>query len=162
MDRRGGGTVRREGEMIARCLDNYAMLVWLKGPTMGAIEEVANFLLEYEKEGKVIDLAVVIHPTDEYPDDAARSALAKSMRSSAISRIALVNEGTGFRASIVRSIISGIALLTRSPVPQKVFSSIEDAQAWLTSCAESAPYHPGELREVYNGLIPRASTLRGA
>ena len=53
---------------------------------------------------------------------------------------AVVLASTGFTASLVRGLITGIMLLNRSKVPTKVVGSPEEAVAWL---APQLPHHEG-------------------
>lgn len=46
---------------------------------------------------------------------------------------ALTFEGIGFRASAVRSIATGVALVARQRFPHRIFGSIAEAADWLVS-----------------------------
>jgi hypothetical protein len=52
--------------------------------------------------------------------------------------LAVVIEGSGFKASITRSVLVGIQLLSRLPVPVKFFRSAEEGAPWLHSDASMA------------------------
>jgi hypothetical protein len=51
--------------------------------------------------------------------------------------VALVIEGTGFRPAAVRVMISGVYLVTRVSYPRKIFSTVTEGSAWLTSSASA-------------------------
>ena len=67
------------------------------------------------------------------PDDASRELLRATMQrhAGAIERIVYVVEGRGFHAAAIRSVISLLGLVARTPYPQKVFASMAEATAWL-------------------------------
>jgi hypothetical protein len=68
--------------------------------------------------------------------------------------VACVIEGTGFKASIARSVLVGIQLLLRSPVPIRFFRSMEEAAPWLQG-------HPTAARDLVQALHAlRASFTR--
>lgn len=52
--------------------------------------------------------------------------------------------GSGFFASLIRSMVAGAALLSRSRVPQKTFARVDDAVRWAS---ELPRQHPSIARE---------------
>lgn len=48
-----------------------------------------------------------------------------------LSKSAVVIEGGGLRTAFVRSVITGMAVLSRSPYPRRIFGNITDALYWL-------------------------------
>ncbi len=46
---------------------------------------------------------------------------------------AVVSEGTGFRATAVRSLVTAIHIAGRASHPTKVFATVPDALAWLAT-----------------------------
>jgi hypothetical protein len=48
-----------------------------------------------------------------------------------ILRSAVVHEGSGFRAALVRSFVTGFSVLFRASYPRRVFANVEDACGWL-------------------------------
>ena len=82
--------------------------------------------------GKVAFLCVVTSeasPPDE-PERAASSAMIDG-HGSKLAAVACVIEGTGFRAAITRTVLSGITAVIRSPSPIRFFESVELATPWL-------------------------------
>jgi hypothetical protein len=73
---------------------------------------------------------------------------------SRISCMATVVEGSGFWASAIRSVLTGIQLVVRSPKPNRAFATIDDAAAYIGG------HYPGF--EVPGDLLAAAvSELRG-
>jgi hypothetical protein len=50
--------------------------------------------------------------------------------------VAEVIEGSGFLAATVRSIATGLVLVTRPPFPTRIFAGVEPAAAWLAAWAD--------------------------
>lgn len=61
----------------------------------------------------------------QLPDDLARGA-----------GLAMVHEGTGFRASAVRAILLGMMRLARSRVPHEVVATVPEGVSWLCQRVE--------------------------
>ena len=82
--------------------------------------------------GKVAFMCVVA-PTAEPPDDEVRSASANMITAhgSNLAGTACVIEGSGFRAAITRTVLSGIVFVIRTPSPIRLFESVEQAAPWL-------------------------------
>lgn len=47
--------------------------------------------------------------------------------------------GSGFFASLIRSVVAGAAIVSRSRVPQKAFSRVDDAIAWAAALPGQSP-----------------------
>ncbi len=75
----------------------------------------------------------VIEPSCGPMDDTLRKATAEMMAELGgnLRAVAGIIEATGFMASITRSILVGIQLLTRAPAPTKYFRTVEEAALWL-------------------------------
>lgn len=78
-------------------------------------------------------LLTVVEQGAPIPSSEARAALANVLRhgADAVLASAVVMEGDGFRASMVRSVATGLALVARQPFPHRVFARTEDAAEWL-------------------------------
>jgi hypothetical protein len=69
----------------------------------------------------------------EFPDQATRDLASELGRNAAVRQLALASVlfGSGFRASAARAASAGIMLLSRSRVPQRTFSTVEEAANWF-------------------------------
>lgn len=68
-----------------------------------------------------------------------------------ILRSAVVHEGAGFRAAVVRSFVTGLSVLLRANYPRRVFSNVNDAAFWLGADPRAeleVPAFLDALREV--------------
>jgi len=110
------------------------LALWRTKPTPSAfqIQEAHLARAVARDPGKVAFLCVVA-PSAEPPDDAERAASAAmiSKHGSNLAAVACVIEGSGFRAAITRTVLSGIMLLTRTRSPVRLFESVEHAAPWL-------------------------------
>ncbi|MFO0587705.1 MAG: hypothetical protein U0441_09200 [Polyangiaceae bacterium] len=127
-----------------------AIVVWRSPPTVASAARMMPFVKElFTERGRPVYIFVVIADGIGLPDDAARAAMAESMSKTApyTKMILSVIEGEGFRASVIRSISSGMALLARKSAPVKTFATVDEAIHWL---AEHDPTtaHPVELRRA--------------
>lgn len=77
--------------------------------------------------------------------------------------VAAVFEGTGFRAAMVRGIVTSFQLLSPTPYPQTVLSSIEDAAKWSFPYAKKAGAEvtsPEEIIELLHAVRTIAVTRK--
>lgn len=82
------------------------------------------------------------------PDQAARTQYVEMIRrhDDVFTAAAIVATGSGFVASMVRSVTAGFALMTRPKFPMKTFSSVADGATWL---AEHMSADATALLEAY-------------
>jgi len=93
--------------------------------------------------GKQMFLCVVA-PNADPPDQAEREASAKMITSQGdkLAACACVIEGSGFRAAITRTVLTGIVLLVRTPSPVTFFESVESASFWLQKRTDGVSLTP--------------------
>ena len=104
--------------------------------TLAGVIAVQNVYDRYAKEyPSGLCLLTVVERGAPMPPSDVRLALAKFLESGAgyVKMSAVVHEGAGFSAAAVRSVVTGLALLTRLPFPHRVFASVEDAVSWFGS-----------------------------
>lgn len=89
-------------------------------------------LSEEYKNG--VGVLTIIEPAAPPPGAEARLALSKMFQrvAGSVAASAVVFEGTGFRASLVRSVATSLTLIAKQPFPHRMFSSVEDAASWLS------------------------------
>lgn len=75
----------------------------------------------------------VVSPKADPPEQAEREASAKmiSAHGDRLAGCACVIEGSGFRAAITRTVLTGISVLIRSRTPLAFFETVELAASWL-------------------------------
>lgn len=82
----------------------------------------------------------VVAPSADPPDQAERDASAKMItgHGDKLAGCACVIEGSGFRAAITRTVLTGIVLVIRTPSPVNFFETVESAGNWLQKRADGA------------------------
>jgi hypothetical protein len=110
-------------------------VVWRHETTVTAARALTFDLQKFAAglpDGKGI-LMTVVMPHAPLPSSDARQALSGILRVGADALIcsAVVMEGDGFRASAVRSVATGLAIIARQPFPHRVFPRTDSALAWF-------------------------------
>jgi hypothetical protein len=113
--------------------DAFLVVIWRQLTTKEGIAAVGEALDHVSAAGQKVGVVIVIEPTAAPPSSAARKGLAEvfSSRADVVVAVAVVPDGSGFRASMVRGVVTGLSLLARFPYPYKVFNKIDSATAWL-------------------------------
>lgn len=113
-----------------RCLG----LVWTKETTVAGMLAYTQVYREISlRYPSGIYLLTVVEEDAPMPSYEAREAVAVFLRNGAgrIRMSAVVHEGAGFRAAAVRSVVTGIAMLSKVPFPHHIFATVEQAAKWL-------------------------------
>ncbi|MES1186719.1 MAG: hypothetical protein ABUL60_23090, partial [Myxococcales bacterium] len=107
-----------------------------KKPTLGLFElqraELASAALR--RPGKQLFVCVIAAKADA-PDQDVRDATSAMVTAlgSKLAACACVIEGTGFRAAITRTVLTGMLLVVRTPMPFTFVDSVPQACSWLGS-----------------------------
>lgn len=115
-------------------VSEVALYVWRSTTTLAAaraLEQTVRIVGTRAKGGGVL-LGVVAAGVPP-PEANVRKALADSLAAGAgfVRASALVFEGEGFRASMVRAVATGLSMLARLPYPHESFPSVTAAAKWL-------------------------------
>ena len=99
-----------------------------------------------------IAVVIVVEPSSPVPGDDVRAAFGDLIRADhAIRATVIVAEGSGFRSSLVRSVVTSLLLLARQTAPMKVTSTVPEAAKW--AAAQGATRAGSELeREVVQAV----------
>jgi eukaryotic-like serine/threonine-protein kinase len=110
------------------------VVLWLGETSKQAVRELRTQLENHAAENGRVALLQVIGERAIPPDGEARAALAAMLKDNEarIVASAVVFEGSGFRASVIRSIVVGISMLTRPKCPHTVFASVSEGITWLS------------------------------
>lgn len=138
---------------------SVGLYVWRGTTTVRAARELARTIglaREADPRGPGVLLGVVEAGTPP-PSSEARAALAESLESGAgyVRASALVFEGEGFQASMVRAVATGLALLARTDFPHQVFADVASASDWLerrTRAVGAPRYQAAELQAALREL----------
>ena len=111
-----------------------SIAIWRRKPNRELFEVQRKCLNDVvaRNRGKAAFLCVV-EPSAEPPDDDIRkaSSLMISAHEKNLKCVALVIEGTGFRAAITRTVLTGIEMMIRAPAPIKFFDIPKSACSWV-------------------------------
>jgi len=133
----------RDAEHGIAVASHTLVVHWRTKTLVPAIEDLTTLLSDLADEFGSVALVQVIHERAIPPDGAACRALATMLKSNdrRIVGSAVVFEGTGFRASVVRSIVLAICTLARPKFPHSAFGSVAAAIEWLTALFGDARPH---------------------
>ncbi|WP_437624860.1 hypothetical protein [Sorangium sp. So ce1151] len=119
--------------------------------------------------GSGVGHLAVIEPGTPLPPPEARKVIARVFNEhpGAVSAVSVASEGQGFFASAVRSVATGLMMLTRTPVPFRLSGSVVDSAAFLSKhivSPDGAP-HDGrlyvhavlEMRRKLHQQVPRSA-----
>lgn len=104
--------------------------------TSAAIDALARTMHQLvERHGALRSLSVAERKTGSEAVGEHRAAASELIRkhTQSIRGAAVVSEGTGFRATAVRSLVTAIHIAGRASHPTKVFGTVPDAIAWLAT-----------------------------
>jgi hypothetical protein len=108
--------------------------IWSTKPTPELFELERSGLAAavHARPGRALFLCVV-SPNADPPEQAERDASARMITShgSKLLGTACVVEGSGFRAAITRTVLTGIVLFVRTPSPVTFFESVNAAALWM-------------------------------
>lgn len=127
---------REQGALIVARIGYACVAIWRHDSNMMRVGRQREGLLKVVQRnpGKAVFMCVV-EPSSAPPDESARKASSRMVEEhgDALRGVAVVIEGAGFRASIVRSVASGIVLLARSKskTPVSYFSGVVEGAEWL-------------------------------
>lgn len=84
--------------------------------------------------GKLLEVSIIDSQMG-IPDSEVRNAIDGMVPVIApyYAAVAAIFDGDGFRAAVIRSVISSFQLLSRAKYPQRVFSNVAECGAWLES-----------------------------
>ena len=116
--------------------------VWLQETRIAALQAMQEVIENSARDapGGRLGLFVVVEPHATTPSSAVRDELARMRRTSSIALTALVHEGNGFGAALVRGITTGLNLLEGSKSHTHVFADVTSAARWIET---TAPEHGG-------------------
>lgn len=113
---------------------NVFFALWSTKPTpeLFQLQRAALAAAVSASPGKIFFLCLV-SPNAEPPEQAERDASSQMITShgNRLLGTACVVEGSGFRAAITRTVLTGIVLFIRTPAPIAFFENVEAAAFWM-------------------------------
>lgn len=165
--RGAGGGVRLvdelPGQLAVYALRNVTIFVWsgaVDGATVRCIVRAGRSRAQEHGDQPLSDVHIVM-PSVSLPDAEARAALSSAAKegSSHLATVGVYLGGKGFWASAVRSFITGVRVLLRTPFELGVFGELEVLSEWqapLHSKLSGVPVARGELLDGLRTVLARA------
>ena len=137
--------------LVVGMIGPVCLAIWRTKPTLELFEQQQLELdaAVASNPGKVAFLCVV-ESTADAPDQEVRDASAAMISSHGkkLAATACVIEGSGFRAAITRTVLSGMALVARNAAPSRFFEHVSVASAWLGDILGQGSRETGLAKQV--------------
>ena len=106
---------------------------WERGTPLEGAQRACDLASQLGRSGMPRTASiVVVPPQSALPDSATRKELARLPKLlGPIVGFGMAHEGSGFRASAVRGVLTGIILMTRADYEHEVFANVIAAADWL-------------------------------
>jgi hypothetical protein len=134
---------------------NFAVVIWRRETVPEGLTALQTKLGELSRQHpKNVCLMQVIESTGTAPETEVRTALAQLLTSfhEHIVSSSIVFEEAGFRAAVVRAVVTGVTLLARFGFPHVVFSAVGEAAVWHARLAKKGEVRASELVEAVEAL----------
>ncbi|MFO0756041.1 MAG: hypothetical protein U0359_06100 [Byssovorax sp.] len=133
------------------CLATYGPLffaLWGEETTRDGVEPIVSLgkTLASAYPAGILSLSVVAS-NSRPPSSEVRALIASTIHAlKNVKRSAVVVDGTGFLAAMVRGVVTGLQALQRAPYPHQVFGSVDVAIGWLLDgLAKDSPGRPSAI-----------------
>ena len=154
-----------QGYTVGR-IDRVALLVWLAAPSVAGVEALNDVLREcrskYPAQKVGFFTMITRAATHGELPAAAREALINTLKSpsTGIGAAAITYEDEGFRATVVRSVITSIQLLARPKFAAGVYSNREVAARELLPQLGLRSLSETELLSALGELLDEPQTVQ--
>jgi hypothetical protein len=132
---------RTNADHLIGFADGLAIAFWRYHTNAEDVPELANAARRAQAAcGRPVGLIQVVPASAITPDGPARAALAGMLRQldGVVSSSAIVHEAEGFRAAMIRSIVTGLATISKPNFPHRVFGKVGEAAVWMSQSDRSA------------------------
>jgi hypothetical protein len=147
-------------------LGNVVVLTWKGPPSVEGVKSCSLAFSALRRESRAPQigfLTIIEHVAGQGTMHApVRSALGQMLKENEeiIRAAAIAFEGTGFRATVVRSVVTAIQMATRLKFHSSVFSERNAAAAWLINrMAGSSPVTQTELLSLIKSARAMSSSV---
>jgi hypothetical protein len=134
------------------------LAIWRGLPTVPAAEEAGRHYRRMTgtcPEGFAV--VIIVEEQVDLPDEPTRRAVTAAQESvgSAIVAMACVQEGSGFRGTVLRTVLHAVNAMTSAPYPRKLVSTVPEATTWVSarlSHGANKQTRATELRDVISAF----------
>jgi hypothetical protein len=111
----------------------FVIIIWRRETTAQGVADLRQALQRLGPTSTGVGLLTIIEPNAPPPTSEVRDGLAAVLGEfgKLIKFSAVAFEGSGFRAAMVRGVVTGLTMLARMPYPHKVFAGVNEATQWL-------------------------------
>ena len=146
---------------LIACVDDCLITV-VHTLTQEGVAAIARGMTQLvQRHGAFRSLALAVRKTGSEAVDESRAAVAQLVQqhTRSIRAAAVVSEGTGFRATAVRSMVTAIHMAGRASHPTKMFDTLPPALEWLASKRPELPLDGPRVASTVDALRARLSAL---
>jgi hypothetical protein len=158
---------RSNADCIIGFAEGVAVAVWLHHTNIEDVAELGRTVRRAHHGSRdSVRVVQVVTQTATTPDARVRAALASLLRGAKgiVSHSVILYEGEGFRAAVVRSIVTSIASLLNPGFPHRVFGRLPDAAAWMSGgdASPNARQIEEVVQRVRAAIVGSDGPTRGA
>ncbi len=137
-----------DGAHLAATYRNVFITAWWGDTTVERLKRVGEFQEDVARRMSkgFVALALIRSANTNLPADVRAEAerLSKTPAPN-MKAIAQVIYGSGFAASMIRSVATGMQIVSRMPKPTKIFDTLETAATWLVPHMNEIPEPKSKL-----------------
>jgi len=154
-------TLWQNEECALGLIDGVFVCVWVGNPTVRAADEIERCFKEHgPRFSKGAGLITIVLANAPPPESAARKRIAEILSNSQnLKASAVCFEGSGLRATIVRTVVTGINLMARLAFPHKVFATFESGVAFVHGTLSQASIAMPEAKTLVTAISAWRATL---
>ena len=120
------------GNVALFTLENVAIMVWFAQPSAASVERLDRHLASLRAvRDPALTMVHVIKSPLRLPDEASRAAMLHVTKEHNVSLVVMVVSESGFMLSMMRSVITGLRVLTAGRFDYRVEASVDNVAAWL-------------------------------
>jgi hypothetical protein len=149
----------RPGDYVVATMDHYVVVLIQRHLGSAGVAALERSSADVVRKHSRVGHLIVLFPERSAPGPDERAGISRVVRQyrDSIAGVALVREGGGLRATLTRSALAAINLVSQASHPSRVFSEVGDATVWLGSqlpraAADAADLRPA-IRELRRGFI---------
>jgi len=118
--------------MSAFALRNVLITVWHVPPTaalVGRLVQVSQPVRDFSVQG--MSMVHLVKAPLSAPDEATRTAMLRMVSSHNVGLVAMLVNQSGFVLSVVRSVVTGMRVLSAGRFDYRICSTVEEVAEWM-------------------------------
>ena len=115
--------------------ENIFVTIWRQRTSLLALEQLAKHLLALAAlQPAGLGIVIIVPANSPPPPNEVRARLAAAISAAPqVKASAVCFEGSGLRATIVRSVVAGLTILSRPSYPHRVFGTLEEGVGFINT-----------------------------